>query len=290
VQASVSKRAIMKFSLTENLPSVVGDPTQIRQVIMNLVINASEAITQKNGLITIATGIIDYNPISQFGFTPYDSDVPAGRYIYMTVSDNGQGIDPAVMEKIFEPFFTTKFTGRGLGLAAVLGIIRGHGGAIRIYSELGKGTTFRILLPYEHTDAEGEQENALDQIFRFKTTGNVLIVDDEKGVHQVAGDTLKRAGFNILSALDGREGLRILETANNDIVLVILDLTMPFMNGDEVYRKLREIDIDVPVVIASGYSEEEISSQFVGRGIDGFLHKPVSPSALLKLVREVLEK
>ncbi len=290
VQASVSKRAIMKFSLTENLPSIVGDPTQIRQVIMNLVINASEAITQKNGLITIATGVMDYNPVNNFGFTPYDSEVAAGRYIYMTVSDNGQGIDPAVMEKIFEPFFTTKFTGRGLGLAAVLGIIRGHGGTIRIYSELGKGTTFRILFPYEHTDAESEHEEAIDQIFRFNKTGNVLIIDDEKGVHQVVGDTLKRGGFSILSALDGREGLRIMETANNDIVLVILDLTMPFMNGDEVYRKLREIDSAVPVIITSGYSEDEISSQFIGRGIDGFLHKPVSPSALLKLARDVLEK
>jgi two-component system cell cycle sensor histidine kinase/response regulator CckA len=290
VQASVSKRAIMKFSLTENLPSIVGDPTQIRQVIMNLVINASEAITQKNGLITIATGVMDYNPVNNFGFTPYDSDVGPGRYVYMTVSDNGQGIDPAVMEKIFEPFFTTKFTGRGLGLAAVLGIIRGHGGTIRIYSELGKGTTFRILFPYEHTEADTEHEDAVDQIFHFNTKGNVLIIDDEKGVHQVVGDTLKRGGFNILSALDGREGLRIMETSNNDIVLVILDLTMPFMNGDEVYRKLREMDGGVPVIITSGYSEDEISSQFVGRGIEGFLHKPVSPSALLKLVREVLEK
>ena len=290
VQASVSKRAIMKFSLTEDLPSIVGDPTQIRQVIMNLVINASEAITQKNGLITIATGLMDYNPVSFFGFTPYDSDVPAGRYIYMTVSDNGQGIDPAVMQKIFEPFFTTKFTGRGLGLAAVLGIMRGHGGTIRIYSELGKGTTFRILFPYEHTEAELEQEGAVDLVFHFAKTGNVLIIDDEKGVHQVIGDTLKRGGFSILSAFDGREGLRIIETSNNDIVLVILDLTMPFMNGDEVYRKLREIDTKVPVIITSGYSEDEICSQFVGRGIDGFLHKPVSPSMLLTLVREVLEK
>ncbi|MEY4641156.1 MAG: hypothetical protein RLZZ227_1150 [Pseudomonadota bacterium] len=289
VQASVSKRAIMKFSLTEDLPPVVGDPTQIRQVIMNLVINASEAITQKNGLITITTGVKDYNPVSHYGFTPPDCDVPAGRYVYMTVSDNGHGIDPSMLNRIFEPFFTTKFTGRGLGLAAVLGIIRGHGGTLRIYSELGKGTTFRILLPYEQTDAERDQVDSIDPLLQFRTTGNVLIIDDEKGVHQVVGDTLKRAGFNILSAIEGREGLRIMDTANNDIVLVILDLTMPFMNGDEVYRKLREVNSTVPVIITSGYSEDEISSQFVGRGINGFLPKPVSPTNLLNLVRDVLE-
>jgi two-component system cell cycle sensor histidine kinase/response regulator CckA len=288
IHASVSKNALMKFSLQPDLPAIVGDPTQMRQVIMNLVINASEAINQPNGLISIITGVIDYDPSQDFGYTPYESEVPAGRYAHLTVSDTGQGIDPKVLDKIFEPFFSTKFTGRGLGLAAVLGIIRAHGGTITIYTEIGRGTTFRILLPYQDTQVAVEENLKLSR--RFSRSGRIMIIDDEQRVHQVIGDTLLKAGFDVVSALDGRDGLRMFESEHQQLALVILDLTMPYMNGDEVYRCLRQVNTRVPVIITSGYSEEEISEQFIGKGIAGFLHKPVSPSGLLELVHQVLER
>jgi two-component system cell cycle sensor histidine kinase/response regulator CckA len=231
---------------------------------------------------------MDYNPSEYFGYTPYESEVPPGRYVYLTVSDTGHGIDTKVLDKIFEPFFSTKFTGRGLGLAAVLGIIRAHGGTIRIYTEIGRGTTFRILLPYQ--DQQLAQEAQHKPLHRFSRTGTVLIIDDEPRVHQVIGDTLVKTGFEVISALDGRDGLRMFEVNDSKLSLVILDLTMPYMNGDEVYRCIRQINQKVPVIITSGYSEEEISEQFIGKGIAGFLHKPVSPSNLLSLVHEVLEK
>lgn len=287
IHASVSKNVAMRFSLQPDLPSMMGDPTQIRQVIMNLVINASEAIMQKNGSITVSTGIMDYNPDDYIGYAPFDSEIPAGSYVYLTVTDTGHGIDAKVMEKIFEPFFSTKFTGRGLGLAAVLGIIRAHGGTIRIHSEIGKGTTFRILLPYQ----EGQEVEAASTRSRqsFSRTGTVMIIDDEQHVHDVIGDTLLRAGFEVISALDGRDGLRLFESNHPALTLVVLDLTMPGMNGDEVLRAMRKIDAKVPVIVTSGYSEDETSAQFVGEGVAGFLHKPVSPAELLELVHSVLE-
>lgn len=283
--ASISKHVRVDFSLAENLPAIVGDTIQIQQVIMNLVVNASEAIGNKGGQILISSGLTDYDPRYMSPGIPNEEDIEAGMYVYISVSDDGPGMDAATQKRIFEPFYTTKFTGRGLGLAAVLGILRNHKGTVRIYSEPGQGTNFKIMLPVPDTEGLEQFEAEIEAI---EGRGTVLIIDDEQVVHDVAGETLAKIGYKVLHAYDGREGLQVFQNREGSINLILLDITMPLMTGDEVFQRVRLINDSVKIIITSGYAEEMVMQKFQDLDVAAFLPKPISPGRLMHLMKEVI--
>ena len=259
LKASISKKAILNLNLKEPLPPLRGDPSQIRQVLMNLVFNASEAIGEHGGVITISTGMMECSneDISEIYL---DDNLTEGLYVWLEVSDTGCGMDHETQRRIFEPFFTTKFTGRGLGLSAVLGIVRGHKGALKVYSEPGRGTTFKVLFPAAESDRPlVPQSSSNIQHSDWKGAGTVLLVDDEESVRNLGNRMLERLGFKVLIAVDGQQALETFRELHNEIVLVILDLTMPYMDGEETFRELRRIDQKVRVIMSSGYTESEIA-------------------------------
>lgn len=280
IEASISKKNELHFNLTKPLPSVTADESQISQVLMNLVINASEAIGDRCGTITISTGCKNCDRDYLRGAW-LSNDIAEGLYVYLEVEDTGCGMDKETQAKIFDPFFTTKFTGRGLGMAAVQGIIRGHKGSIQIYSEPEKGSIFRVLLPAGETGVKdmlpGLQESD------FQGHGTVLLVDDEDFIREIGKEMLQALGFSVISASDGNEALEAFR-ANQDISCVILDYTMPHMDGLQCFNELRMLDPNIKVVMSSGYSEQDITSKLHGQLLTGFIQKPFTISSL----REVL--
>lgn len=282
----ISKRAVLRFDFAPNLPSIDADATQIRQVVMNLITNASDAIGERSGIIAVRTGVM-HTDDHYFSSTCLDDDLPAGFYVYLEVSDTGCGMDEATVKRIFDPFFTTKFTGRGLGLAAVMGIVRGHRGAIKVYSEPARGTTFKVLFPCAEREAVKE-EPISSSAGTWRGSGTILVVDDEESVRAVARKALEKSGFQVVVARDGQECLDIFSRRKEEILVVLLDLTMPRMGGEETFRELRRLRADVRAVLMSGYNEEEVTSQFIGKGIAGFVQKPFRAAELLQAIRQAI--
>jgi two-component system, cell cycle sensor histidine kinase and response regulator CckA len=283
LEVSVSKKAVLRLNLAPNLPSIEADATQIRQVVMNLIINASEAIGEKSGVISITTGCMDYQD-SYLNNIWLHENLHDGLYLYLEVADTGSGMSQKVIDNIFDPFFTTKFTGRGLGMAAVLGIIKGHKGAIRIYSEPGKGTTFKILIPASGRPAEIFDMDASHDPQLW--SGKVLLVDDEDTIRAIGTEMLKELGFCVITASDGREAIEIFRQTPG-IDLVLLDLTMPHIDGEQCFRELRKLQPDIKIIVTSGYNEQEVSQKFIGRGLSGFLQKPFRFSSLREALRAI---
>ena len=283
LEVSISKNAVMRFNLAKPLPTVEADATQIRQIIMNLVINASEAIGDRSGVISATTGCMecDENYLKDVWL---DENLAPGLYIYLEISDSGCGMDKETMAKLFDPFFTTKFTGRGLGMSAVMGIVRGHRGAIKVYSEPGRGSSFKILLPASGRPAEILNDDIAKDDWRG--SGRVLLVDDEEGVRRIGGEMLKELGFTTVTADDGREALDMFRQ-NRDFAFVILDLTMPHMDGEQCFRELRLLKPDVKVIISSGYNENEVTQKFLGKGLAGFIQKPYRFGELKEAVKKL---
>jgi CheY-like chemotaxis protein len=280
LEVSISKKAVLRLNLTKTLPPVEADATQMRQIIMNLVINASEAIADTSGVIAITTGCMDCDQ-SYLKDVWLDENITEGLYVYLEIADTGCGMNKETLAKIFDPFFTTKFTGRGLGMAAVLGIVRGHKGAIKVYSEPKKGTTFKILLPA--SDRPADLFNHDSRHDDWQGSGTVLLVDDEETVRGIGSEMLKELGFSTITANDGREAAAIFKQTP-DISFVILDLTMPHMDGEQCFRELRKFNPDVKVIMSSGYNEQEVTQKFVGKGLAGFMQKPYNVSELKKSI------
>jgi PAS domain S-box-containing protein len=286
LQVSISKKALLRQNLTSQLPSIVADATQIRQIVMNLAINASEAIGENNGVISISTGCMDCDQ-HYLRETWFDQNLEEGMYVYLEVSDTGCGMSRETMEKIFDPFFTTKFSGRGLGMAAILGIVRGHRGAIKVYSEPGRGSTFKILLPASGRPAELCRGPQNDRAWQGQ--GTVLLVDDEDAIRAIGTEMLKELGFHVITASDGRVAVELFQREQDRIDLVVLDLTMPHMNGEDAFRELRRIKPTVKVIISSGYNEQEVTQKFIGKGLAGFIQKPYKMSTLTDVIRTILQ-
>ncbi|MBC7962864.1 MAG: GAF domain-containing protein [Steroidobacteraceae bacterium] len=284
LEVSISKKSVLRFNLTKPLPTVEVDATQMRQIIMNLVINASEAIGDNSGVITVTTDSMDCER-SYLKDVWLDENLPDGLYVCLEIADSGSGMDRETLAKIFDPFFTTKFTGRGLGMAAVLGIVRGHRGAIKVYSEPGRGSSFKILLPACSRPAAISCGDSLKDAWRG--SGTVLLVDDEEAVRDTGSEMLRELGFTTITAGDGREALEIFKS-NPDISFVLLDLTMPHMDGEQTFRELRRLKQDVRVIISSGYNEQEVTRKFVGKGLSGFIQKPYQLSVLREAARALL--
>ncbi len=286
LQVSISKKCVLKLDLHRPLPAILADPTQIRQIVMNLVINASDAIGARSGLIRVSTGImrVDRQYLEETFLAP---GLAIGDYVFIEINDNGCGMSPEVKSRIFEPFYTTKFAGHGLGLAAVLGIVRAHHGTIKVYSEAGRGTTFKLLFPAiedgtRPEDKPGDEESA------WRGSGLALIVDDEETVRAVTARTLESLGFAPITASDGVEGLRLFREHAGKLCLVLLDLTMPHMDGEETYREIHRINPDVPVILMSGFTETDTIDRFAGKKLAGFLQKPFDRKRLQAKLRSVL--
>ncbi|MBU1568724.1 MAG: CHASE domain-containing protein [Proteobacteria bacterium] len=285
LEISISKKALLRLNLHQPLPLVEADATQMRQIIMNLVINASEAIGDKSGVIAITSGCMECDR-SYLKDVWLDENISAGIYVFIEIADSGCGMDKDTLSKLFDPFFTTKFTGRGLGMAAVLGILRGHKGAIKIYSEPSRGSTFKILLPASGKPVELFSHKS--QTDSWQGSGTVLLVDDEDTVRAIGSEMLKELGFTPVTANDGQEALKIFKS-RDDINFVILDLTMPRMDGEQCFRELQQLQPNVKVMMSSGYSEQEVSMKFVGKGMAGFIQKPYKLSELKEAIKKMLQ-
>ena len=284
LEASIPRMVALKMQLARALPLVEADPAQIQQLVMNLVINGAEAIGNSAGTVTVATEIshLDGNVATVSGFP-----VPEGRCVTLRVRDTGCGMDAQTRSRIFDPFFTTKFTGRGLGLAAVSGIVRGHRAGLSLNSEPGCGTEFVIHFPVAVGDAEGERDEL--PAFAQPGTGTILVVDDEPLVSRTVRLALQRYGYTVLTAQNGKEAVDLFRAVSSEIDLVLLDMTLPVMSGDVAFQELRAIRPDVRVLAMSGYSETEAFSRF-GEQIDGFIQKPYKAATLAEKVHEILAR
>jgi PAS domain S-box-containing protein len=288
LKISISKGAVLHFNLHPSLPAIEADATQIRQVIMNLVINASEAIGENPGSINLSTGVVRAEDEYASGRGKFvTQDVSGGECVCLEVSDNGCGMSPETRAKIFDPFFTTKFAGRGLGLAAVLGIVRGHRGALRIDSAPGQGTTFRLLFPSAKGDADAVAAAHATNI-AWHGKGCVLVVDDEETVRSTATLMLRKLGFEVVAVEDGRQAVEAFRADSTRFSLVLMDLTMPQMNGEQAYAELRRIRPEVGVVLMSGFNEQDATSRFTGKGLANFIQKPFQFDDLSKAIQEVM--
>ncbi len=284
LKLSVNKGIIVDFCLKEGLPNISADATQIRQIFLNLVTNASDAIGHRSGVIRLSTGMqrVTSHDASTMIYSPESF---SGDFVFLEVEDNGVGLTEPAQEKLFDPFFSTKPGGRGLGLAAVLGIVRAHQGAIQVSSELGAGTKIKILLPAVAQIAETSRVIASD----LDAQGDaILVVDDEETVAIVTVRMLESFGLRTQMVNSGEQAVELYRS-NPEFSAVILDLTMPRMNGVETYHALKEIDPAIQVLLMSGFTEQESMQQFRNEGISGFLQKPFTTQQLKQLLNEVLD-
>jgi two-component system, cell cycle sensor histidine kinase and response regulator CckA len=289
LHVSIGKSIMLRLELPKELPAIDADVAQVQQVVMNLVTNASEAIGDKRGAITVATGLMDVDA-QDLDSLGVEEQLQPGQYVYLEVSDTGCGMDDATQQRIFDPFFTTKFTGRGLGMAAVRGIVHGHNGAIKVYSEPGKGSSFKVMFPCSSEEAAIDMKASPPQDeSTWQGQGTVLVVDDEESIREIAAMALERAGFKVMQAADGVEGVQVFRKHHEEIVAVLLDMTMPRLGGEGAYKEMRQIDPEAKVVLTSGYNEQDATNRFAGKNLAGFVKKPYSPRTLIAKFREVLE-
>jgi len=288
VRTSISKTVELKLDLASNLPPIEADPAQIQQIVMNLVINGAEAIGENaTGKVEIRTSLREINAREASEFFRAEESGP-GTYLQLEVSDTGSGMDEATKARIFDPFFTTKFTGRGLGLAAVQGIVKGHSGAIRVYSTPGHGTSFLILLPARRQKAAAARPA---QCSLSIPSGSVaLVIDDEEIIRRLADDVLSRAEMKVLTAENGKAGVEVFREHHRVVSVVVLDLQMPVMGGEEALMLLKQINPDVPVILSSGFDESDAARRFSKLKPARFLQKPYTTERLVEAVAETLNR
>lgn len=284
---SISKKVKIIYSLDYETPCISGDTTQISQILMNLVLNASEAI-ENNGEVKISTYMKECNSAEINTFN-LNNNITPGNYLVLEISDNGAGIPSDKIKQIFDPFYTTKFTGRGLGLAAVSGIIRSHNAGLQVISRINEGTKFRIFFQPSQQRASSQVIEERKTIDLQKKHITVLVADDESYIRSLTSRMLKTAGFDVLLAENGIDAIRIFRQNIDKIGCIILDLTMPEMDGHEALIELRKISNKLPIIISSGYSEVDITPQFEGENISGFLQKPYQFDELLLIIDKAIK-
>lgn len=287
IQTSIPKNVQLRLELADDLQWIEADASQVQQLVMNLVINGAEAIEQSdNGAVLVATrmqNVDEHHPLATPGDAP---ELPAGTYISLEIHDTGCGMDEATLSHIFDPFFTTKFAGRGLGLAAVQGIVSGHKGAMRVHSRPGEGTNFKILFPATQQVAEPKKPSP----HITATSGLILVIDDEEIIRRTAKSMLERDGFTVVVAENGKEGVELFQVLSEKVAAVLLDMTMPVMNGEEAYSRLKAIKPGVKVILSSGYNEVEAVRRFAGKGLVGFIQKPYSANTLREKISIALQE
>ena len=287
LSATVSRNAELRYRLDFSAPPIESSPSEVRQVVMNLVLNASEALAGEPGEITVTTGstMLDSEPPASFEMSFLESE--RQPCVFVEVSDLAGGMDLQTQRRAFDPFFSTKFTGRGLGLAVVVGVVRSRHGAVRLDSGPGRGSTFRILFP-----AALGKTAVSDQAFGRKSSPSegqtILVVDDDSAVRHLVQRILESEGYRVLTAPDGVEALAVLDERADDVALVFLDVTMPRMNGPQVLEAMLVRGLRIPVILSSGYDESQTKAASLSKQAAVFLHKPFLPADLLQLARERL--
>ena len=285
----LSNRASITYDLDPNLPPIRADAAQVRQVIMNLITNAAEANQNGAVRIEVATGM-EHCDRTTLAASYLVNDLPEGRYTYLQVEDDGAGMDPETMRQMFDPFFTTKTSGRGLGLSALLGIVRAHGGAVRVDSVVGRGTTFRVIFPQtanrEPRTEPSPPTHVPDAL--WSASGTVLLVDDKPLLRSTMRSLLEALGFDVITAASGAEALAVAEARSGDLRCVLLDYSMPGMMGNEVLARLRKFDAEVPVLILSGFGDKGIEAAFAGLSVTSFVQKPFRITELIDKLRQAL--
>jgi signal transduction histidine kinase len=287
LDVSVAKQAHLRLSLARDLPPVRADATQLRQIVMNLVLNAADAIGDRGGEIAISTGVMRADA-TMLRACQVGAELAPGDFVFLGVRDNGCGLPAEVRTRIFDPFFTTKFAGRGLGLAAVLGIVSGHNGALHVQSVPGTGSLFRLLLPAVH-GATAAPSPAAAPPSDWKFTGRALVIDGDEPVRIVAAGRLKSIGASVQTVADGQAGIEVFRANPAAFDVVLLDLLMPGLSSDETLKVLRSIRPDTCVLIISGFSEADVMQRLADdRGPFLFLHKPFTRAALISSLRQLL--
>jgi CheY-like chemotaxis protein len=287
LKVSISKRAVLQTDLQKGLPTVRASAPRIGQIVMNLIINASEAIGDQDGVIYITTSRVTKGLDFVSDST---TNLSEGDYLRLEVSDNGCGMTEAAKARIFDPFFTTKFAGRGMGLAVVQGVVRDHDGAINLVSRPGRGTTFEILLP-----CSGETvQSSSDVIARVSgqnpgpPSGTVLIVEDEDVLRRAVSKMLHNKGFRVIEASDGSSALELIRSHNDDINVMLLDMTLPGVPSREVFEGARHIRPKLKVILTSAYSRETVDSSFAGLPVERFIRKPFRFADLMSLLQDAM--
>jgi CheY-like chemotaxis protein len=275
----------LEQNLAAGLPAIEGDPGQIQQIVMNLVINAAESIPERPGKVTVTTGAVEIG--SGDAAAPWGDTLQAGSYVRLEVRDNGVGMSKDLVARIFDPFFTTKFTGRGLGLAAVQGIVRAHHGAITVNTAPGEGSVFLVLLPASSAPViTTAEEQSFSQL---QGTGTILVIDDEEVVRTASAAALQRFGYTVLTAPDGHAGFDVFDRYADRIAAVVLDMTMPVLSGEATFQKLRATWPEACVILSSGYDEREAVQRFPADGIAAFIQKPYSAARLASVVKRAID-
>ena len=289
LKATISQNVVIKTTYSENLPAIMGDDSQLRQIVMNLIINASESIGDIQGEVRVSLS----KAVIKAGQSENDHNgktIPPGEYLCLEVTDSGCGMDDESKRRIFEPFYTTKFTGRGLGMCAVLGIITSHDGALQLFSQPGHGTTFKVYLPAQVSAVTVEE--TVQQITPAPWKGNatILLAEDEEQVTMILKTMLETLGFTVIEAADGREALDLYQKNAADITLVMADMGMPVMDGYELFHELKKLNPVLPVIVSSGFGDAEVTSRIVREDIAGIISKPYYYDQLREVLKSVLER
>ena len=286
VHSSIPNSVLLELDLSDSLPAILGQGGQMRQVVMNLIINGGESIGEgRPGRVRVSTTMQPMNADDLRQDYPA-AGLTAGNYVILEVGDDGKGMDEKILKRIFDPFFTTKLAGSGLGLAAVVGIVHGHRGGIRVSSEPGRGSNFRIVLPA--VPAATPSLAPIPAIRDLHGTGLILVIDDEEMVLQVIRSTLELYGYRVVSAANGALGLQAVREHKDELALVILDSAMPVMSGEETLTYIKALAPAVPVILSSGYDVSRAISRSGERGLAAFLPKPFTATALLESVKSAL--
>ena len=286
LEVSVLKKITVTYHLDKHLPFVVADASQIQQLILNLVTNAADSMGKKSGEIKVSTSVVSVDR-AYLSECFSRGNITEGDYVCIQVSDNGCGMTPEVMEKVFDPFFTSKFTGRGLGLAAVLGIVKGHNGAIKIESQLDKGTTFSIILP--KTNEQPTELIDSDEIADTQIECSILVVDDDMMVLNTCTDMLKQFVGDVQKEADPMKAIEFFKEHHKQLDLVMLDFMMPQMDGEELIEIFHSIDKDVPVLLMSGYNQNSLTPSMQFSNFSGFIQKPFNFQKMVSLIHRTLK-
>ena len=289
LKSTLPQNAAIKTALSAKIPLIDGDASQLRQVVMNLIINASEAIGTEQGEVNVSLTRVEVES-GKSDEDYHGKAIHPGEYVCLEVTDNGCGMDDAIKWRIFEPFYTTKFTGRGLGMSAVLGIIKSHAGALQLFTQLGHGTTFKVYLPALASDtAKDEEQSVPVPALPWQGSGTILLAEDETQVRHIAKELLEMFGFAVLEAVNGKEELEIYLKNAVEITLVVTDMGMPVMDGYELFSELKKINPELPIIISSGYGDTEVNSRIGIDKIAGIISKPYNTDQLREILKSVVE-
>jgi len=290
-RAAISHKVGLALCLATEPVVIEADAGQVQQVIMNLITNASEAIGDQPGRISLTTGAKEFDAAALAANLLAEKATP-GRFIFVEVKDDGCGMDQNTRQRLFDPFFTTKFAGRGLGMSAVQGIMRGHKGGIMVDSVPGRGTTIKVLFPEAPVHSPGSVQEPRPHSARMPAVSFrlALVAEDDEPVRRLVLEFFKRLGIAAVSAADGEEALAILGERRDEIDLVLLDLTMPRMDGVTAFHRMKALRPDLPVLLTSGFDEQEALQRFAGEALEGFVQKPFSLSQLTDKIVQLSRK